>query len=335
MSDLLQVKDLAIRLYTQHGVVHAVNHVSFSLAEQETLAVVGESGSGKSIMCKGIMHLLPSTGRIESGSVCLEGQDIAHYSDRQMRKINGNRIAMIFQDPMTSLNPTMPVGKQITEVLREHTAMTEKQMEQRAVELLGMVGISDPARRMKQYPHQFSGGMRQRVVIAIALACDPGVLIADEPTTALDVTIQAQILGLMRQLQQRIHTSIILITHNLGVVASIAQRVAVMYGGQIVETGLVDEIFYQACHPYTRGLLESIPDIHDKVNELRTIPGTPPDLVDPPKGCPFAARCPQAMKVCRLVPPAVKEISPTHRAACWLMDDRAAAARRARKEGSK
>ena len=315
---LLEVRDLHIDLQTHDHVVQAVRGVSFSLEPKDTLAIVGESGSGKSMTVKGIMKLLPKNGRISSGQVIFSGQDITTYRDRQMRRLNGSEISMIFQDPMTSLNPTMTVGKQIMEILREHEKISAKERRARALELLNLVGISSPEKRFSQYPHQLSGGMRQRVVIAIALACNPKVLVADEPTTALDVTIQAQILDLMKSLQSKISTSIILITHNLGVVANIANKVAVMYGGRIVESGTVDEIFYGAQHPYTLGLIASIPKIHDGSGELKSIPGTPPDLIDPPKGCPFAPRCRKAMKVCRLYPPEYTKISATHCSACWL-----------------
>lgn len=318
MGSLLDVKNLKINLLTQNGTVQAVRGVSFSLEPKETLAIVGESGSGKSMTVKGIMKLLPQTGKVVDGQVVFSGVDITGFSDRQMRKLNGSKISMIFQDPMTSLNPTMTVGKQIMEVLSAHKKMSSQQMKARALELLELVGISYPEKRFSQYPHQLSGGMRQRVVIAIALACDPKILVADEPTTALDVTIQAQILDLMKSLQSKTSTSIVLITHNLGVVANIAHKVAVMYGGQIVESGLVDEIFYHAQHPYTLGLLASIPKIHEKANELKTIPGTPPDLIDPPKGCPFAPRCDKAMKVCQQYQPEFTQISGTHCSACWL-----------------
>ena len=323
MSKLLEVQNLEINIYTQSGVVQAVRGVSFDLDRRDTLAIVGESGSGKSMMVKGIMKLLPKTGRVVSGNVRLDGRDISGLSGRQMRRINGSRISMIFQDPMTSLNPTMTVGKQIIEILREHTGMSEREMKRRALELLEMVGISYPEKRFRQYPHQFSGGMRQRVVIAIALACNPQVLVADEPTTALDVTIQAQILDLMKSIQKKVDTSIILITHNLGVVANIANKVCVMYGGKIVEAGTVDEIFYQARHPYTIGLMDSIPRPHGGDGELTTIPGTPPDLIDPPKGCPFAPRCAHAMQICLTHPPEYTAVTPTHLSACWLQDPRA------------
>lgn len=324
MSKLLEVDNMQVHIQTQHGAVQAVRGISFFLEEKETLAIVGESGSGKSITVKGVMRLLPTMGKIIEGSVLLEGNDLAKYSERQMQDIRGSDISMIFQDPMTSLNPTMTVGKQIIEVLKEHRRdMSRDQMKARAVELLDLVGINNSEKRYSQYPHQLSGGMRQRVVIAIALACDPKILIADEPTTALDVTIQAQILDLMRELQQKINTAIIIITHNLGVVANIAERVAVMYGGKIVETGDVKELFANPSHPYTKGLLASIPKPHEKGQKLYSIPGTPPDLMDPPKGCPFAARCPYTLKVCQEYMPEYTEISATHRAACWLLDERA------------
>ena len=300
MGTLLDIENMRIEISTQFGVVKAVRGVSFSLMENETLAIVGESGSGKSITVKGVMRLLPPKGRIVEGNVSYGGRDLASCSERQMRGIRGSDISMIFQDPMTSLNPTMTAGKQILEVLKQHRSnLSGAAMKDRAIELLSLVGIANPERRYGQYPHQLSGGMRQRIVIAIALACDPKILIADEPTTALDVTIQAQIIDLMRELQRKIGMSIILITHNLGVVAHIADRVAVMYGGKIVEVGGVREVFYEAGHPYTRGLLESMPGARPKGQRLASIPGTPPDLMSPPPGCPFAARCPDTMLVCQ------------------------------------
>jgi oligopeptide/dipeptide ABC transporter ATP-binding protein len=322
------VNQLRVQIETQHGTVQAVRGISFHLDEQETLAIVGESGSGKSISVKSIMGLLPKNGKIVEGSILLEGKDLAKYSERQMQSVRGSDISMIFQDPMTSLNPTMIIGKQIVEVLKEHRRdMTKAQMKERALELISLVGISNPEARFDQYPHQLSGGMRQRVVIAVALACDPRILIADEPTTALDVTIQAQILDLMRDLQKKIKTSIIIITHNLGVVANIADRVAVMYGGQLVETADVRDLFYETAHPYTKGLLASIPKASDKGSDLTAIPGTPPDLMEPPKGCPFAARCTKTMEVCRQYPPKDMLCRGTHRARCWLLDERAKALR--------
>ena len=328
MSRLLEVNQLRVQIDTQHGTVQAVRGVSFHLEEQETLAIVGESGSGKSISVKSIMGLLPKNGKIVEGSILLEGKDLAKYSERQMQSVRGSDISMIFQDPMTSLNPTMTIGKQIVEVLKEHRRdMTKAQMKERALELISLVGISNPEARFDQYPHQLSGGMRQRVVIAVALACDPRILIADEPTTALDVTIQAQILDLMRDLQKKIKTSIIIITHNLGVVANIADRVAVMYGGKLVETADVRDLFYETAHPYTKGLLASIPKASEKGSELTAIPGTPPDLMEPPKGCPFAARCTKTMEVCRQYPPEDMLCGENHHVRCWLLDERAKALR--------
>lgn len=328
MSRLLEVNQLHVNIKTQHGIVQAVRGVSFYLEEQETLAIVGESGSGKSISVKSIMGLLPKNGRITEGSIMFKGNDLAKFTEHQMQKVRGSDISMIFQDPMTSLNPTMTVGKQIMEVLNEHrNDMSREKKKERAIELLSLVGISSPEARFSQYPHQLSGGMRQRVVIAIALACDPQILIADEPTTALDVTIQAQILDLLRDLQKRIKTSIIMITHNLGVVANIADRVAVMYGGQLVETAGVRELFYETKHPYTKGLLASIPKAMDKGKELTAIPGTPPDLMEPPKGCPFAARCRETMVVCQEYMPEDTDLKNGHHARCWLLDERAGALR--------
>ena len=328
MSRLLEVNQLRVQIETQHGTVQAVRGISFHLDEQETLAIVGESGSGKSISVKSIMGLLPKNGKIVEGSILLEGKDLAKFSERQMQSVRGSDISMIFQDPMTSLNPTMTIGKQIVEVLKEHRKdMSKVQMKERALELISLVGISNPEARFDQYPHQLSGGMRQRVVIAVALACDPRILIADEPTTALDVTIQAQILDLMRDLQKKIKTSIIIITHNLGVVANIADRVAVMYGGQLVETADVRDLFYETAHPYTKGLLASIPKASEKGNELTAIPGTPPDLMEPPKGCPFAARCTKTMEVCRQYPPEDMLCGENHHVRCWLLDERAKALR--------
>lgn len=324
MDSLLRVENLKIHIKTQHGIVQAVRGTGFSLNKGETLAIVGESGSGKSIMMKGIMGILPGNGKIAEGSVYLEDKCISDLSERQMQKIRGCDISMIFQDPMTSLNPTMTVGKQIMEVLREHRRdLTKEQLKAIAVKQIELVGISNPETRFNQYPHQLSGGMRQRVIIAIALACSPKVLIADEPTTALDVTIQAQILELMKDLQGKIDTSIIIITHNLGVVANIADRVAVMYGGKLVEIGSKQELFYNTAHPYTKGLLASMPKMHENDQELFSIPGTPPDLMEPPAGCPFAARCENTMKVCQKYMPEYTKLSDTHSVACWLLDERA------------
>jgi oligopeptide/dipeptide ABC transporter ATP-binding protein len=321
--NLLKVSDLEVNIHTDNGVVHAVRKVSFTLRHGETLAVVGESGCGKSVTFKSILGLLPETGRIDAGSVLLEGREIVSLPEKEMRQIRGRDISMIFQDPLTSLNPTMNIGSQIAEVLKLHRKnMTPARRRQRVLELLDLAGIPNPSERYRQYPHQFSGGMRQRVMIAIALACDPKILIADEPTTALDVTIQAQILDLMKELQQKINTAIVIITHNLGVVASIANRLVVLYGGKVVEQGLLNEIFYEMRHPYTKCLLDSIPRLNVGRRELNSIPGSPPDLMDPPPGCPFAARCGSCMKVCGKYAPPFTAFSETHSAACWLYDPR-------------
>jgi oligopeptide transport system ATP-binding protein len=319
-ENILEVKDLEISFSTYAGEVQAVRGVTFDLRRGETLAIVGESGSGKSVTAKSIMRLLPEANSIvKGGEAIFEGQDLLKLSEQQMQKIRGSNIAMVFQDPMTSLDPTMKSGRQITESLTKHLGLSGQRARERAVELLRLVGIPNPEDRIKQYPHQFSGGMRQRVVIAIALACDPQILIADEPTTALDVTIQAQILELLRELQEQLGMSVILITHDLGVVAHTAHRVAVMYGGKIVETGTLREIFYNPQMPYTWGLLASIPlPTADRSQELIPIPGSPPDMLDPPQGCPFTARCPYAMRICAEEMPGYTTFSAEHKAACWL-----------------
>ncbi|MCM3767519.1 ABC transporter ATP-binding protein [Neobacillus niacini] len=320
MEKILQVKDLNISFHTFAGEVKAIRGVSFDLLKGETLAIVGESGSGKSVTTKSIMRLLPEhNSEIKGGEILFEGKDLTKLSDKQMQKIRGKEISMIFQDPMTSLNPTMKIGNQIMEPLIKHQNMSKHAARQRAIELLKLVGIPKPEIRIDQYPHQFSGGMRQRVVIAIALACNPKVLIADEPTTALDVTIQAQILELMKDLQKKIDTSIIFITHDLGVVANVADRVAVMYGGKIVEIGTADEIFYNPQHPYTWGLISSMPDMDTDDEELYSIPGTPPDLLDPPKGDAFAPRNPFVLKIDLEQEPPFFKVSDTHYAATWLL----------------
>jgi oligopeptide transport system ATP-binding protein len=319
-QSLLEVRDLQISFSTYAGEVQAVRGVSFDLRRGETLAIVGESGSGKSVTAKSIMRLNPEANTIvQGGEILFEGEDILKLSQKRMQDIRGPRIAMVFQDPMTSLDPTMKIGRQITESLKEHLGLSGQRARERAVELLTLVGIPKPEDRIKQYPHQFSGGMRQRVVIAIALACDPQILIADEPSTALDVTIQAQILELLRELQEQLGMSVILITHDLGVVAHTAHRVAVMYAGKIVETGTLREIFYNPKMPYTWGLLASIPlPTADRSQDLIPIPGSPPDMSDPPKGCPFTARCPYAMRVCPTEFPEYTTFSAEHKAACWL-----------------
>ena len=317
---ILEVRDLRVSFSTYAGEVQAVRDVSFDLRRGETLAIVGESGSGKSVTAKSIMRLLPDANTlIKGGEILFEGQNILKLSEQQMQEIRGSKIAMVFQDPMTSLDPTMKIERQITESLKIHLGLSGQRARERAVELLTLVGISNPEDRIKQYPHQFSGGMRQRVVIAIALACDPQILIADEPTTALDVTIQAQILELLRELQERLGMSVILITHDLGVVAHTAHRVAVMYAGKVVETGTLRETFYNPQMPYTWGLLASIPlPTADRGQELIPIPGSPPDMLDPPKGCPFTARCPYSMRICADEMPEYTTFSPEHKAACWL-----------------
>jgi oligopeptide transport system ATP-binding protein len=320
MEKILEVKDLQVSFDTYAGEVQAVRGVSFDLKKGETLAIVGESGSGKSVTSKSLMRLIPSPpGRIKNGEVLFEGKDLTKLTEREMQDIRGSEIAMIFQDPMTSLNPTMTVGKQITEGLRKHQALNGSAAKVRAIELLDLVGIPDPESRIDQYPHQFSGGMRQRVVIAIALSCNPKILIADEPTTALDVTIQAQILELLKDLQEKLGMAVIFITHDLGVVANIADRVAVMYAGKIIETGLVEEVFYNPKHPYTWGLLGSMPSLDADEEELVAIPGTPPDLLKPPVGDAFALRSDYAMKIDFEMEPPMFKVSDTHSAATWLL----------------
>lgn len=320
MTHLLEVKDLAISFKTHGGEVKAIRGVSFHVDKGETLAIVGESGSGKSVTSQAIMKLIPQPhGQYKHGQIIFNGEEIISKNESQMRKIRGKEIGMIFQDPMTSLNPTMKVGKQIMEVLVTHENMNKDAAYLRAIELLSLVGIPDPKRRVDQYPHEFSGGMRQRVVIAMALAANPKLLIADEPTTALDVTIQAQILDLMKDLQQKIDTSIIFITHDLGVVANVADRVAVMYAGQIVEIGTSEEIFYDPRHPYTWGLLASMPSLEGHDDMLTAIPGTPPDLINPPKGDAFALRSEYAMKIDREKEPPLYQVSDTHFVKSWLL----------------
>lgn len=322
MENILEVKDLNISFHTFSGEVQAIRGVNFELKKGETLAIVGESGSGKSVTTKTIMRLLPpQNSEIKTGEILFEGKDLAKLSEKDMQKIRGKEISMIFQDPMTSLNPTIKVGKQIIEPILKHQKVSKEEAKKMTLELLEMVGIANPEQRFEQYPHQFSGGMRQRVVIAIALACNPKILIADEPTTALDVTIQAQILELMKDLQTKFDTSIIFITHDLGVVANVADRVAVMYAGKIVEVGTVDEIFYNPKHPYTWGLISSMPslDDDDEEQELFAIPGTPPNLLHPPKGDAFAPRNKYALQIDLEEQPPMFEISDTHYAATWLL----------------
>ena len=308
MEKIVEVKNLELSFHTFAGEVKAIQGVNFEVYKGETLAIVGESGSGKSVTTKSIMRLLPkSSTEYKKGEILFGGKDLLKISEKEMQKVRGKDISMIFQDPMTSLNPTMTIGNQIMEPLLKHQKLSKSEAWKKSIELLTLVGMPKPEMRMKQYPHQFSGGQRQRIVIAVALACNPKLLIADEPTTALDVTIQAQILELMKDLQKKIDTSIIFITHDLGVVANVADRVAVMYGGRIVEVGTVDEVFYNPQHPYTWGLLSSMPSLDAAEEKLYAIPGTPPDLLDPPKGDAFALRSEYAMKIdMEQVPPLFK-----------------------------
>lgn len=319
MKKVLEVKDLEISFDTFAGKVQAIRNVSFDLYEGETLAIVGESGSGKSVTTRSIMGLLASNANIENGQILFNGQDIVKKTEKEMQSIRGKEIAMIFQDPMTSLDPTMPIGKQVAESLLKHTKVSKKEAMDQALELLKLVGIPNAEKRLKNYPHQFSGGQRQRIVIAISLICYPQILIADEPTTALDVTIQAQILELLKDIQEKIKTSIIFITHDLGVVANVADRVAVMYGGKIVEIGTAEEIFYNPQHPYTWGLLGSMPSLDGSEDRLYAIPGSPPDLLQPPKGDAFYPRNEYALKIDAEKQPPFFEVSPTHKAATWLL----------------
>ena len=317
---LLEIKDEKLSFFTPAGEVKALNGVSFSMNEGEVLGIVGESGSGKSVTAYSIMGLTAYPGKLIGGTIYFNGHQIEKMSEKEMRKIRGNEVSIIFQDPMTSLNPVYTIGNQITEVIRLHTGKSKKEAYDRAKELLELVGINEPTKRLKQYPHELSGGMRQRVMIAIALACEPKLLIADEPTTALDVTIQAQILELMQELRQKLGMSIIMITHDIGVVASMCERIAVMYAGHIVEYGTADEIFYEPKHEYTKGLINSIPKLSaQEIERLVPIEGQPVDLLNPPAGCPFAPRCANCMKICLREMPPKTELSDTHYSHCWLL----------------
>lgn len=315
---LLEVNDLRTSFFTDAGEVKAVNGISFRLDRGKVLGIVGESGSGKSVTAYSIMQILASTGKIVGGSIKLDGEELVNAGEKKMRKVRGNKISIIFQDPMTSLNPTHTIGHQLTEAILLHTGRNKKQAKERAVEMLRLVNINEPEKRMKQYPHELSGGMRQRVVIAMALACEPDILIADEPTTALDVTIQAQILDLMTSLQKELGMAIIMITHDLGVVAQMCDEVIVMYAGSICEQGTADEIFYNPRHEYTKGLLRSIPTTNTFGQKLKPITGTPIDLLNMPKGCPFAPRCDAAMKICIKQNAERMLINDDHAAACWM-----------------
>ena len=319
MEKLLQVENLHTSFFTHVGEVKAVRGVSFDVNKAEAVGIVGESGCGKSVTMMSILRLLADTGKIKEGKAIFEGKDLIKMSDQEMLKIRGNEISMIFQDPMTSLNPVFNIGNQLSEPLIRHKGMTKADALKKSESLLTLVGIPQAESRLKQYPHEFSGGMRQRVMIAMALSCDPKLLIADEPTTALDVTIQAQILDLMKDLKNKINTSIILITHDLGVVADLCSRINVMYGGIIVESGTKRDIFYNPHHPYTIGLLGSVPNPKTLAKEkLKPIEGQPPDLLKPPMGCPFTPRCKYAMRICQEKQSPYFQIDDEHTAACWL-----------------
>ncbi|MFO3720273.1 ABC transporter ATP-binding protein [Staphylococcus felis] len=322
---VLEINDLHVSFDIEAGEVQAVRGVDLYLNKGETLAIVGESGSGKSVTTKAITKLFQGpSGRIKKGNIIFNGEDLTQKTEKELMRLRGKEISMIFQDPMTSLNPTMKIGKQVMEPIIKHIGMNKSDAKKRAIELLELVGLKRVKERFNAYPHQFSGGQRQRIVIALALACEPKILIADEPTTALDVTMQAQILDLMKELQKKIDTSIIFITHDLGVVANVADRVAVMYGGQMIETGDVNEIFYDPGHPYTWGLLSSMPDLDTKGDDvLRAIPGSPPDLIHPPKGDAFAPRSEYALAIDFKEPPPWFKVSPTHFVRSWLLDERA------------
>lgn len=321
---LLEVKNIKTSFYTHLGEVQAVRGVSFDLDKGEAIGIVGESGSGKSVTSMSVMRLLQYPGKIKSGEVVFKGEGLVNKTDKEMMSIRGNEIAMIFQDPMTSLNPVFKIGDQIMEAIIRHQGVNKAEAREKAIEMLKLVGIPSPEERVDNYPHEFSGGMRQRAMIAIALSCEPDLLIADEPTTALDVTIQAQILELMKELKDKINTSIILITHDLGVVADVCSRIVVMYGGLVMEEGTAEDIFYNPKHPYTMGLLKSIPRLDlDEKKKLIPIPGSPPDLIKPPEGCPFASRCPYAMEICLKQAPEYTYVDEKHRAMCWLLHDEA------------
>ena len=323
MAKILEIENLQTQFFTSAGTVRAVDGITYTVDEGESVAIVGESGCGKSVSALSILRLIPDPpGRVVGGNIRFMGMDILALSDAEIRKVRGRRIAMVFQEPMTSLNPVLTIGLQLTETLEHHLGMTRDAAQARAVELLGMVGISDPARRLAQYPHHLSGGMRQRVMIAMALCCEPQLIIADEPTTALDVTIQAQILELMRDLTRRLGVALIIITHNLGVVARYADRVNVMYAGKIIEQGSALQIYHQPSHPYTLGLLKSVPRLDQPRKEkLDPIEGQPPDLTRLDAGCAFRPRCRYAVERCANEIPALEPVSDGHTAACWQKDN--------------
>ena len=324
MEPLLKIENLSVGIHSPMGKVQAVRNVSFELYPGEVLAIVGESGCGKSMLCKAVMKLLPKSAEIEAGKICANGADITAYSHRDMRKLRGKLFSMIFQDPMTALNPTVPIGKQIAEAILIHEPKLHKEdVYNRVISLMELVGIQQPHERYKLYPYNFSGGMRQRSVMAIALAASPKILLADEPTTALDVTIQAQILDLLKELQTKLGTATVLVSHDLGVVARCADRVAIMYAGKIVEIGTAEEIYYDPRHPYTWGLMQSLPALNKGGKKLKTIPGMPPTLIDPPMGDAFACRNEYALEIDYHEVPPMFRITDTHYAATWLLDPRA------------
>jgi len=326
MSDkILEINNLKVSFKSYAGIVQAVRGVDFDLSRGETLAMVGESGCGKTVTSKSIIGILPEYNSIinEEASIKLKGENMLDLTEREMTKIRGKDISMIFQDPMTSLNPTMKIGKQIAEGIKLHSKFSKSEIRKQVLELLNLVRIPNPEIRINQYPHEFSGGMRQRAMIALALACHPDILIADEPTTALDVTIQAQIMDLMSDIKKEMNTAIILVTHDLGVVAAHADKIQVMYAGKIVERGTVDEIFYDPKHPYTKALLKSVPTLKmENKQSLYSLEGTPPDLTNPPKGCSFAPRCEYGMKICRMCEPNKYSFSNTHESSCWLLHEK-------------
>ncbi len=317
-THLLSVNDLRTSFFTDSGEVHAVNGVSFNLDEGEILGIVGESGSGKSVTAYSIMQILADTGRVTGGSILYKGEDVTKWNEKRLCRFRGKCCSIIFQDPMTSLNPVFTIGNQLEEAIKLHTDKKGKDAKARAVELLELVGINEPMRRIRQYPYELSGGMRQRVMIAMALACEPDILIADEPTTALDVTIQAQIIELIQDLQKKLVMAVILVTHDLGVIAELCDNIIVMYGGRICERGTGSEIFYNPKHEYTKGLLRSIPNVNNMKERLVPIPGTPINILNLPKGCPFCARCEQCMKICLEQMPEEIWINENHKASCWM-----------------
>jgi len=323
---ILEINNLKTSFYTHVGEVQAVRGISFKMKKGDVMGIVGESGSGKSVTALSVMKLIDSPGKIKEGSIVFDGKDITNYSENQMSDIRGNEIAMIFQDPMTSLNPVFKIKDQMVEVIERHQKLGKHKATERALEMLRLVGIPEPERRINSYPHEFSGGMRQRAMIATALSCNPKLLIADEPTTALDVTIQAQILDIMRDISVKTGTSIILITHDLGVIAETCNDLIVMYGGMPMEMGSVEDIFASPQHPYTQGLLKSVPRMDREQKErLKPIAGSPPDLLKPPAGCPFSTRCPHVMQICKEQPAPMFNVGEDHTSACWLLHEDAPA----------